>query len=147
MKKLLVMAVLGMALLAGTARAGDPMLSKVGGVYMGEKAAQLLQNYFNAVSPYVKAKASPYENTAPLSAFILFDSKAQVIRVTLVGSSGDQARSTIETARDFLLGSQTKLVQPLYSASKLVRDNCGIELNGNNLIFEFYDAVHDNISK
>jgi hypothetical protein len=139
-----LMLVLGLT--AGMVRAADPALGKVYGTYMGEKVAQILQNYFNAVAPYAKVKGSSYDNTAPMAAFFVFDAKAQVIRVTVVGSSGDQERSTLETAQSVIYGGGS-MVPKQYSAVKLIRDNCGIQLTDNDFEWEFYDAVHDTIHK
>lgn len=58
----------GLFLFAGNSQSVDPMLAKVGGVYMGEKAAQILRNYFNAAAPYAKTQGGAYDNTAPMAA-------------------------------------------------------------------------------
>jgi hypothetical protein len=135
--------ILGITLMTGAAWAADPTLAKVGGIYLGEKAAAIIQNYFNAVAPYTKVQASPYQDTAPLAAYIVYDAKAQVIRVTLVGSSDDQAGAAIETATNLIMGRPNSISE--VSAAKLVRESCGIELGTNDLEFQFYDAVHDKL--
>jgi hypothetical protein len=142
----LAVLVLGFCLMAGNLRAADPILAKVGGVYMGEKVAQLLQNYFNAVAPYAKTQGSAYDNTAPLAAFFVYDSKTQVIRVTVVGSADSQERTTLDTARSVIYGGGS-IAPKQYSAVKLIQDNCGIQLTDADFEWEFYDAVHDEIHK